>query len=500
MNHQNRPGPLNEHDYYSTREHTESQQNESSQQEVHVDGLQVDNSSTVLNKIAKLYADKLMNDVCLVVGGKDYLAHRLILCASSEVFHVMLMNPNWTESHNKRITLQEPSQCCNVFGDFLAYLYTGRIQISHATVMPVMALADKYNVLDLMSLCKNFMIENIPSASRCNQLMNWLQYSFACGHQQLANACRDYVRWNFQSVAAQDDFGTCEVDVLISIIQMDDLAIYDEMTVFHCLVKWIEAQEDPNENLVRQVFSYVRFPMMTPRQLADLLLCSLTQRYKEFFVERMAIAMAFHSGQKEHFTEALLQQNSPDSQLFTPRLYTSEKWGTHITLENFPSLQPYHTRTLLLSSPTSCADFETDAYEWVIEFSPKGVWFRPCCLIVWQGNIEIPETVLRTVRLSVMLKEPNEAHVRVAVLVYGVHGGVEHVRSTTVRNFIFSPEEPVLRYENLLPYSDINPDRFDCGQTQPNSPPSPFLVGPKRDTLKVQLIILPQRPYRRRER
>jgi hypothetical protein len=56
--------------------------------------------------------------------------------------------------------------------------------------MPVMALADKYNVLDLMSLCKNFMIENIPSASRCNQLMNWLQYSFACGHQQLANACR----------------------------------------------------------------------------------------------------------------------------------------------------------------------------------------------------------------------------------------------------------------------------------------------------------------------
>lgn len=50
--------------------------------------LQVDNSSTVLDKIAKLYADKLMSDVCLVVGGKDYLAHRLILCASSEVFHV----------------------------------------------------------------------------------------------------------------------------------------------------------------------------------------------------------------------------------------------------------------------------------------------------------------------------------------------------------------------------------------------------------------------------
>lgn len=107
---------------------------------------------------------------------------------------------------------------------------------------------------------------------------------------------RDYVRWNFQNVAAQEDFGTCETDVLISLIQLDDLVIYDEMTLFLCLVRWIESQEDHNENLIRQVFAYVRFPMMSPRQLADLLLCSLTQRYKDFFVERMAIAMAFHSG------------------------------------------------------------------------------------------------------------------------------------------------------------------------------------------------------------
>ena len=45
MNPQNRPGPLNEHDYYSTSENSESSQqstvNESSQSEDHVDGLQV---------------------------------------------------------------------------------------------------------------------------------------------------------------------------------------------------------------------------------------------------------------------------------------------------------------------------------------------------------------------------------------------------------------------------------------------------------------------------
>jgi len=121
----NRPGPLNEHDYYSTRETNDSSLRSPNEKQIpeeiipseglqvnftscirndllfcyRVDyfsvvmliqcsSFQIDNSSAVLTKIARLYAEKLMNDVCLVVGGKDFLAHRLILCASSEVFHV----------------------------------------------------------------------------------------------------------------------------------------------------------------------------------------------------------------------------------------------------------------------------------------------------------------------------------------------------------------------------------------------------------------------------
>lgn len=48
----------------------------------------MDNSRTVLLKIATLYAERLMNDICLVVDGVEYPAHRLILCASSDVFQV----------------------------------------------------------------------------------------------------------------------------------------------------------------------------------------------------------------------------------------------------------------------------------------------------------------------------------------------------------------------------------------------------------------------------
>lgn len=48
----------------------------------------MNNSTSVLHKIANLYAEQLMSDICLVVGNNRYPAHRVILCASSEVFQV----------------------------------------------------------------------------------------------------------------------------------------------------------------------------------------------------------------------------------------------------------------------------------------------------------------------------------------------------------------------------------------------------------------------------
>jgi hypothetical protein len=51
---------------------------------------QVDNSKAVIAKIAALYAERLMSDITLVINGAEYPAHRLILCASSDVFQVIL--------------------------------------------------------------------------------------------------------------------------------------------------------------------------------------------------------------------------------------------------------------------------------------------------------------------------------------------------------------------------------------------------------------------------
>ncbi|KAH9628110.1 hypothetical protein HF086_018326 [Spodoptera exigua] len=324
------------------------------------EGLVVDNSKCVLYKIATLYAEQLMSDLTLEVGGVGYPSHRLILCASSEVFQVMLMNREWSEWRESRIVLQETPTATSVFPHFLKYFYTGQIRISHETVLPILSLADKYNVKDLVALCLRYMSQNIAQAAKRGQLISWMQYTMACGHNEVAKI----------------------VSLVNEIIRLPTLL----------------ANHPDTENTLN---APRRFPMMCPNQLAKLLLCPLTQEHKDFFMERMAIAMSYQSGQFERVAE--IQQTEAGRMLFTPRLYTEDTWGSVLAVDNFHSLPCYHTRTFIFSTRPSIADVapQDKLTEWTVDLYPKGVWFRKSLLIIWAGTYDVPEVVLRTVRISI---------------------------------------------------------------------------------------------------
>ncbi|XP_015912040.1 BTB/POZ domain-containing protein 17 [Parasteatoda tepidariorum] len=457
---------------------------------------QIDNSNTVLEKIASLYAERLLSDITLEVGGKHFAAHRLILCASSDVFQVMLMNPNWSESQETKICLQEDPACVLVFPDFLKYLYTGKLHINHFLVLPLVTLADKYNVKDLVHLCVDYMCRHVVSATRHNQLVLWLQYTLNCGHSLVYKACASFITWNFELVCDMEDFGSLETEVLISFLRQSDLVISDEVAVFQCVAKWLAIQEQkllsihsqPDAsyhfaNLVTEVMSHVRFPMMSPRQLASLLIHSLTSRFKDFFIERMALAMAFHSNQTDHRVLDALQKED-GLLLFTPRLYTAEKWSACLSVENYHSLQSYGVSTLVFTTPCSFSECHSnETFEWTAELYPKGVWFKKFFLIVWQGTLEVPESVSKTVRLSLTQKDPDVvARVSVGILICGKQDGIEHVRKVVQKNFVFTDEERMLNINELVPFDDLNDLR---------SSRSSYLTGPNSDCFKLHIVITP---------
>ncbi|XP_049870510.1 BTB/POZ domain-containing protein 17 [Pectinophora gossypiella] len=507
--------------------------------------LEVDNSKSVLNKIATLYAEQLMSDLTLEVGGVGYPAHRLILCASSEVFQVMLMNREWSEWRESRIVLQETSTAVSVFPHFLKYFYTGQIRISHQTVLPVLSLADKYNVKDLVALCLSYMSQHIAQAAKLGQLIAWMQYTMACGHDDVAKDCQNFVKWNLEWLWPDMELESLEGDTLLQLLQQSDLVLHNEMSLYHFVVRWLnkqrerldlseltEAEKKPHwDSLVAAVFSHVRFPMMCPNQLAKLLLCPLTQEHKDFFMERMAIAMSYQSGQYERVSE--VQQTEAGRMLFTPRLYTEDTWGSMVSVDNFHSLPSYHTRTFIFSTRPAIADVAAKdrLAEWTLDLYPKGVWFRKSLLIVWGGTYDVPEVVLRTVRISITCQscpesttnqygEPEQlepdVRVKIGILVWGVQKGVEHVSSVVERVHRFSAQNRVLNIDGALDFDQLNTPLYSpaagCAPHAGNTAAKPqgrcpkcsdsceypeprHLLGTNRDQLRIQVVIVPLTDY-----
>ncbi|KAI5727521.1 hypothetical protein M8J77_003304 [Diaphorina citri] len=521
---------------------------------------EIDNSKHLVTKIATLYAERLMNDICLEVDGVEYPAHRIILCTSSEVFQVMLMNSNWSESRTNRVVLQETKPCAEIFDKFLRYFYTGQISINESTVMPIITLADKYIVKDLMQVCTDYMCNHIASSE--NYVVSWYQYTLGLGHlahNLVAQACQNYIKWNFESVAETPDFFNFTTESLCKFLTQNDIVVQNEMALLKYVMHWIEYQQESlyddtspqcedqtnahMKTLVENVICYIRFPMMTRKELAQLLLCPLVRAHKEFFIDRMTIGVAYHTeniicyitfpmmtrkelaqlllcplvrahkeffidrmtigvayhtGSPEDIYHVLESKSVPDKLLFTPRLYTDAKFSSPLHISHFDSIPPYHSRTLVFSSHSNPSDSDEDErpVEWVIDVFPKGVWFDKFCLIVLQGTLELPQVIKKTVRVSITCKDPppedfEDLRVKFGILVYGAQNGVEYVKTVQVKTLRFNDKDRVFNFDDLLNYEELNPVR----KSSANGAQLPRSAHLCSNVLKLNIIIIPLSAY-----
>ena len=76
-------------------------------------------------------------------------------------------------------------------------MYTGKIQLDYATVIPLVSLADKYNVKDLLRLGLEYMARNVSAAAKKHQIVTWYQFATSAGHRKLAELTGNFIKWNF---------------------------------------------------------------------------------------------------------------------------------------------------------------------------------------------------------------------------------------------------------------------------------------------------------------
>ncbi|GMR36323.1 hypothetical protein PMAYCL1PPCAC_06518 [Pristionchus mayeri] len=226
-----------------------------------------------LNDLAKYYNNAHLSDVNLVLGDQTFPSHRLILAKSSEVFDRML-SQRWN-GEEKDITIVEEPSTVRYFPAFLRFLYCNHVVLHHENVLPILILADKYNVSSLKKVCVEFAISSvIPLTDLRDIFHTWFSYSTKVFHKKLIRACVDVIAPKMHEIISSPEWEktweSLDRDQLIELLKSNSLNVKNEFSVWESLLRWLSSPSHSERRgptaapLLSQLIPLIRFSMLSP--------------------------------------------------------------------------------------------------------------------------------------------------------------------------------------------------------------------------------------------
>ncbi|XP_005109673.1 BTB/POZ domain-containing protein 17 [Aplysia californica] len=426
----------------------------------------IDDSKAFVARFAVLFNSADFSDVKLRVGDVSFFGHKFILASASKVFKAMFGNSSaWEESRQQEIRLVEEEACQAVFYDFLRYFYSASIDMSTDKALPLLLLADKYNVQSLRNACVDYMMKHIEELPDKNKTLTWYHYSKLTGPERLRDACKDFIVSNFSVVLDAHDWVEMEREELADFVGMSELCVESEQKLWEKVEQWLMADNNAEyrrEN-VETIIPLLRFCKMTPSELLALESSPLMQEFADALKDKLGAAYRFHS----------LASNGVflHGEQVPYRNYTSKMYGLRFQFElrNYANIPKIESR-VCLSCQVPYMPFcegKTDKNNGLAQFQanfyPKG-YFSTISLY---GNFMARQNDNVTLKISRQnapytfggLSDASRQYppmlVEATLQLYGKKKELRFVGLTLTKTHVFTSKTPDLVVENVLDLSRL---------------------------------------------
>lgn len=335
----------------------------------------IDDSKAFVERFSILFNSSCFSNVRLRVGEQSFYGHKFILASASKVFEAMFGDSSaWEESRQQEIRLVEEEACQAVFYDFLRYFYSASINMTTDKALPLLLLADKYNVQSLRNACVDYMMKHIEELPDKNKTLTWYHYSKLTGPEKLRDTCKNFIVSNFNVILDAPDWVEMEREELVDFIGMSELCVESEKKLWEKVEQWLLAEnnfENCRDN-VETIVPWLRFCKMTPTDLLTIESSPLMLQFSDVLKEKLAAAYRFHS----------LASNGiflPNEQV-PYRNYTSPMYGMRFPFElkNYANIPKIESRVCLTCQVQYLPCLEPEARkishiaQFQVNFYPKG--------------------------------------------------------------------------------------------------------------------------------
>lgn len=219
--------------------------------------------SATLRNMAEMGLNGEMADLEVVVEGRSFPCHRLILSAVSPYFRAMFSS-GMIEQQNGRVELPDVTK--DVFEIIRTFIYTSNIdssKINEENVCDILSASALYEIHAMQEECEKVLGKEINNEN-CLTLFKMARM-YGC--KVLFEKCRPYIMEGFNGLWKSDEFTTLHQEDLESIVRDDQLVPVDEEQICEALLAWINKDPKERQKYAGRLFRHVRFINISPEYL-----------------------------------------------------------------------------------------------------------------------------------------------------------------------------------------------------------------------------------------
>ena len=174
-----------------------------------------------------------LSDITIVVGERQFPAHRLILSAWSKKLTELMADNSCSPLLLDPCSSEEEE----VFEDVLKFMYTGEIKFEETTVKFVMSLADRLDIPRLKEMAQTWVGDMLDQGGM-NRVINWLRYANKHTLSSLSKRCLHTLAVNFMYIP-NVSWAALDSEELLSILGQDDIVVEDEEELIERVDDWL---------------------------------------------------------------------------------------------------------------------------------------------------------------------------------------------------------------------------------------------------------------------
>ncbi|CAH8472879.1 unnamed protein product [Schistosoma haematobium] len=219
-------------------------------------------SVTAFRKMNAFRKEGQLCDVVIKAEGREFLAHRVVLAASSDYFDAMFSS-GMAESAQLEVELKSITP--EIMDTLLDYVYTGQVRVSMANVQDLLPAASLVQMEGVKVACSNFLLTEVDSTN----VLGIRRFAELHNCVELEKFTRNFAACNFESVVDSEEFVCLTPEELLDLITREDLHIDNEESVYNAVMRWVYHQPIERVANLPSLLRNIRLSVMSVRFLTD---------------------------------------------------------------------------------------------------------------------------------------------------------------------------------------------------------------------------------------